>query len=234
MKIHLEKYLTDFLSLLYPNLCIGCEDLLPKGSKFICPKCHYNLPKTNTHKVEISQFREKFEGIVSIRYLFVYCHFQKGGIVQKLLHELKYGNRPEIGELLGRWYGTDLIHSNPDPDFDLIVPVPLHSKRLKQRGYNQSLFFAQGLSDSLSVPVNAYDFFKTKNVSSQTQKSKVKRIKSVENSFGLRNEDAFKGKHLLLVDDVLTTGSTLISCAEVLLKAAPLSISIATIAAAKN
>lgn len=231
--MNLGTYFTDFLALLYPDLCIGCEDLLPKGSKFICPKCHYNLPKTNTHLIEVPQFRGRFDSIVKIEHLLIYCYFQKGGIVQNLLHELKYGNRPEIGEMLGNWYAKDLLSSRPNISFDLVVPVPVHRKRLKQRGYNQSEHFARGLSKGLSVSMNASDFVKTKHVDSQTRKSKLNRIQNVENVFALKNQGTFKNKNLLLVDDVMTTGSTLIACAEVLWEATPKSVSIATIAGVK-
>lgn len=229
----LGTYFSDFLALLYPNLCIGCEALLPKGSKYICPKCHYNLPKTNTHQIEVPQFREKFEGIVPIRHLLIYCYFQKGGIVQKLLHELKYGNRPEVGEMLGMWYAGDLLQHELGNNFDLIVPVPIHKKRLRQRGYNQSAHFAYGLSGGLGVEVNVQDFVKTKDIDSQTRKSKLRRIQNVTNVFETQDPTVFKGKRLLLVDDVMTTGSTLIACAEALLKASPNCLSVATIGGVK-
>lgn len=229
----MTSYLSDFLSLVYPNLCIGCETVLPKNSKYICPKCHHNLPKTNTHLVEVPQFKNKFEGIVPLKDILVFCHFSKKGLMQKLLQGLKYGDQPEIGEMLGLWYGHELAKEGFLDEFDLIVPVPLHKNRLQQRGYNQSEYFGKGLSKALEVKMNTHDFVKVRHIDSLTNKSKVNRINSVKGIFEVMNADAFKNKRVLLVDDVLTTGSTLIACAEELLRCQPACISVATIGGLK-
>lgn len=229
----LDTYLSDFLSLFYPNLCIGCDQVLPKGTEYLCPKCLYNLPKTRTHELEVPQFREKFEGIVQVEDILVYAHFHKNGLTQKVLHELKYGERPRIGEMIGKRYAYDLLKAETLGAFDMIVPVPLHPKRLKQRGYNQSEYFGRGLSAVLNIPMNTSDLIKVKHIDSQTKKSKLNRIKSVEGVFEAGDTSVFKDKRILLVDDLLTTGSTLVACLEVLDKCKPESLSIATIGGAK-
>jgi len=233
VKSTLVSYFSDFLSLVYPNLCVGCDDLLPSGNKYLCPKCHYNLPKTNTHLLEVPQFKNKFMGVVPIKDVLVYCYFNKHGLVQKLLQGLKYGDQPGIGEVLGNRYGTELALSGFQDAFDVIVPVPIHRKRRQERGYNQSEYFARGLSKPLHVQVNTEDFVKAKHIDSLTKKSKVNRIVSVKEVFSVLREDSFRGKRVLLVDDVLTTGSTLMACAEQLEKTNPHSISIATIGGLK-
>ncbi len=226
-------YISDFLSLFYPNLCIGCEEVLPKGSEHLCPKCLYNLPKTHTHKLEVPQFREKFEGVVPVQEVLVYTYFYKKGLVQKLLHELKYGNRAAIGELVGRQYGHELYGFGLANAFDIIVPVPLHPKRFRERGYNQSEYFGLGLSKGLKVPMNTTSLIKVKHVDSQTKRSKLSRIRNVEGVFEVLDGEAFCDQRVLLVDDLLTTGSTLVACLEVIAEYKPKSMSIATIGGAK-
>ncbi|OEK02705.1 hypothetical protein BFP97_14750 [Roseivirga sp. 4D4] len=229
----LSTFLADFVSLFYPNLCLGCEGLLPKGSDYLCPKCHYNLPKTHTHKLEVPQFREKFDGVIELAHVLVYAHFFKKGLIQKVLHHLKYGNQPGIGEMIGRRYGGELFEDGFAGAFDVIVPVPLHPKRLKERGYNQSEHFGLGLSRSLSLSMNLDTLIKVKHVDSQTRRSKLSRIKNVEGVFEVLDKDNLRDQRVLLVDDLLTTGSTLVACLEVLQQCEPRSLSIATIGGAK-
>lgn len=230
--MRLQTYLNDFLSLIYPKLCLGCDAPLPKGSKYICPACHYNLPKTNSHLSDDNLFKEKFRGIVPVKSVLVYAYFIKDGIMQQVLHDLKYNDNQEIGRMMGRWYGHDLLLSGYADTFDLIVPVPLHPEKLKIRGYNQSFAFGEGLSEVLKVSVKEM-LVREKNVSSQTRKDKVHRIQDVEGIFGVIDADTLNARNVLLIDDVLTTGSTLISCAEPLLAAGTSSLSIAVMAGVK-
>ena len=231
MNVH--NFFADFLSLIYPNLCLGCDHPLPKGSKYICPKCHYNLPKTNTYRLEENIFKQKFEGVVPIEHVLVYTYFIKGGIMQHVLHDLKYKDNQEVGIMMGRWFGHDLLLGGFADSFDLIIPVPLHPDKQKKRGYNQAAAYGLGLSEVLKVPQNENILLRSKNIDSQTRKSKVKRILNVDGIFEVPNIDLIKGKRILLVDDVLTTGSTLIACAEPLVKAEAFSVSISVMAGVK-
>ncbi len=230
--LKLKPYIEDFISLIYPHTCISCGDLLPKGTQDVCPKCLYNLPKTKNHIIPVPQFLQKFEGIVKVEKLYVYSYFQKQGIVQKILHELKYNDNPDIGMTFGRYFGKDLLTESEIPPFDLIIPVPLHPKKLKLRGYNQSEALANGLSQALNVPVNKNTLIRNRHQNTQTKRSKIERIKVMSETFGVTDSN-IKGKHVLLVDDVLTTGATLISCVEQLHTLKPKSVSIAVLAGVK-
>ena len=230
--MNVRTLFTDFLSLIYPNLCLGCDSPLPKGSKYICPKCHYNLPKTNTHRLEQHIFNEKFEGIVPVEHVLVYTYFIKGGIMQHILHDLKYNDNQEIGRMIGRWYGHDLLLGGFADAFDLIVPVPLHPEKLSKRGYNQAFCFGEGLSEVLKIPVEER-LIRAKNIETQTRKSKVRRIQNVEGIFEVKEAKVLEGKRVLLIDDVLTTGSTLIACSEPLIQSRVKSLSICVMAGVK-
>lgn len=226
-------FLTDFVSLFYPKLCLGCDGLLPKGSSYLCPKCQYNLPKTHTHKLIVPQFSEKFNGLIELEYVLIYAHFFKRGLTQKILHHLKYGNQPGLGEMIGRRYGQELFEEGFATSFDIIVPVPLHPKRLKERGYNQSEHFGLGLSEALRLPMNSDTLIKVRHIDSQTRRSKLSRIKNVKGVFSVLDPSILRNQRILLVDDLLTTGSTLVACLEVLQECKPKSLSIATIGGAK-
>ncbi|WP_422355410.1 ComF family protein [Roseivirga pacifica] len=230
--MELKEYFADFVSLFFPAICVGCDSPLPKGTQHICPSCQYNLPKTNNHKAEIAAFREKFDGIVSVAHVLVYCNFHKKGLVQKLLHELKYNNCPELGEMLGRWYAHELLLNGFAEEFDLVVPVPLHPSRLKQRGYNQSMAVSRGVAAVFKLPIAEECLIRTKKSSSMTKMNKVERILNMQQSYRMMMPERLKGQRVLLIDDVLTTGSTLIACAEQLHLAKPKSVSILTLAAA--
>lgn len=231
--MHTSTYLEDFLSMLYPNVCIGCENLLPKGSKYICPKCQFDLPKTNNHEVPVPAFQDNFLGIVDVSDLYVYCYFRKGGLVQKLLHELKYNDAYELGVLIGNWYGKVLKPFMVDKHFDFIVPVPLHPSKFKKRGYNQSEAFGEGLSQVLGIEQDTNLLRRVKHLSTLTRMTKLSRIKEMEGVFECQDRQELKGKSVLLVDDVLTTGTTLIACIEAMNRAGIDLIAVATIAGVK-
>ena len=230
--MRIKTYFEDFLSLIYPVTCVSCGNLLPKSSPYVCPSCLYHLPKTKNHVVPVPQFAHKFEGIVKVDKVYVYSYFQKQGIVQKILHELKYNDNPEIGELFGKRFANDLKTDSEIRNFDMVIPVPLHPKKLKRRGYNQSEAIAIGMSQVLSAPVKCDLLFRKRHQETQTKRSKIERIKIMRETFDVVNTK-LDGKHLLLVDDVLTTGATLISCVEKLQDLNPQSISIAVLAGVK-
>lgn len=223
----------DFISLFFPRVCLACGDPLNKGLDELCVKCLIELPKTNNHLISIPEFEMKFSGIIDIRHVLVYLFFQKKGIVQRLLHELKYNDRRELGIKLGAWYGKELALGTFTNEFDMIIPIPLHKTKMRSRGYNQSEAFGIGLAKPLGIPINVSNLIRIEASETQTNKSRAQRWKNVDGIFAVQQKEVVLGKRLLLVDDVLTTGSTLIAAATPLFEAGAESVSVALLAAAK-
>jgi ComF family protein len=222
--------LSDFLSLLFPRLCIVCSQHLMKGEAEICLQCRFAIPKTDYHLVKDNEMERRFWGKVPIKQGMAYLKFHKGGKTQQLLYKIKYKGRKEAAELLGEWYGKELLSMNICAD--LIVPVPLHKNKFRKRGYNQSEYFAKGLSRSLNVKyVNVLECFQERT--SQTSKTRMERWRNVEGVYSTSKPDLVKGAHVLLVDDVVTTGATMEVCAQSLLDSGALEVSIASIACAQ-
>lgn len=209
-KMEAGNLLLDFVNLFYPNYCFGCKDALVKGEDTLCTRCILHLPKTNYHLSDTNPIKEKLFNRLPVEYALAFLRFRKTGIVQHLLHELKYNNQPDVGVRLGKLYGKELKDNQID-GFDLIVPVPLHDSRRRKRGYNQSAKFAEGLSLSLQVPWDESISLRTSSTSTQTKKTKTERWENVKDVFSV-NPDRVKGKHVLLVDDVITTGATIEAC----------------------
>ena len=231
----IKDFLADFIALFYPELCLGCSEPLPRGVQHICVKCRYDLPKTGNHKRQIESLTEKFQNIVSIRYLFAYSYFEKGSKFQKIIHQLKYQNKPELGTMLGRWYAHELKVDIPELSFDEIIPVPLHSSKLRYRGYNQSDHICYGLNEVFESSALTKALVRVKRNSSLTTLGKIDRIKALRGTYAVSDSfgDRLKSKDLLLVDDILTTGSTLIACHELLSRYQPNSISFLVLGAAQ-
>ncbi len=223
----------DFVSLFFPRVCLTCQGALGKGLNEICVNCLQELPKTLNHEVPIPEFEQRFSGIVDYDQVLVYLFFQKRGIVQKLLHELKYNDKPEIGQILGKWYGKELAIAGYDKKFDVVLPIPLHQGRLRVRGYNQSEQFALGLSQSLGLKMLPNGLERVRANETQTRKNREQRWQNVSGVFAVTDLEAVANQRVLLVDDVLTTGSTLVAAAEPLFDARVKNISFAVMAAAK-
>lgn len=223
----------DFVSLFFPPFCLGCSGHLVKGEEILCTSCLSELPKTYYHRRFENPVMNRLAGRLPIRYGWAFLKFQKGGAVQHLLHQLKYNNCPEIGERLGKAYGHELSSTALTTEFDLIVPVPLHRSRLRQRGYNQSSLFAKGLSEALNVPWDESISIRTQATATQTRKSRSDRWENVKHVFAVEKGIPVQGKRILLVDDVITTGATLEACGRHLLDSGCSSLSVACIAEAQ-
>lgn len=227
------KLLRDFLHLLFPDCCYGCQGVLLENEEKICTACRANLPFTNFHQTNPhdNPVTQKFFGKIPIRYGLAFLQFTKSGRVQKILHQIKYNHQPELAQMLGNWYGYELAKHQIN-DFDYILPVPLHPSKLKIRGYNQSDYFAEGLSKQMQINWTGTLLQRNTATQTQTKKNRLERWQNVENVFELSNSELVAGKSILIVDDVVTTGSTLEACARVLLEAKAKHISVAAIALA--
>jgi ComF family protein len=222
----------DFVSLIFPNHCLACEDSLVKGETLICTNCMLQMPQTNYHLDPDNTLKKRLAGRIPVEYVMALFKFSKNGRVQGILHALKYKSQPDLGVMLGHVYGERLRESPCSQSFDLIIPVPLHPSRLRRRGYNQSAKFAEGLAEEIGIPFSDGFMERKIRTETQTRKSKLNRWQNVDEVFGVTNPVGVKNKRILLVDDVITTGATLEACGNQLLKAGCLNLSIACIAEA--
>ena len=231
MKTGLIDILRDFIALFYPNLCAGCERKLYRNEKQLCLNCLTQLPRTNYHRTKDNVIEKRFYGKVEIRYASTFLYFEKEIITQKLLHEIKYRGRKELGEQLGALFGSQLINGYFN-EIDVIVPVPLHPNKFRIRGYNQSEWIAKGMAKAMKKPLINNVLKRVIENPTQTKKGVYERWENTNGIFESENITLIENKHLLLVDDVLTTGSTLEACIMPLKKIQGIKISIAALAAA--
>ena len=223
--------LNDFLSIIFPRLCVCCSSTLHKNESLIFVNCRAELPRTGFHTQENNLVQKKFWGRVDVKMATAFLYFDKAGKVQRILHQLKYKGLPEIGEMMGHLFAVELSSLGAECNFDAIVPVPLHPAKQLKRGYNQSYHFALGLSQGLDIPV--FDGLLSRNIytESQTKKGRFDRWKNVSKVFDVNREINIKDKDLLLVDDVITTGATIEACVQKLVENGAL-VSVASIACA--
>ncbi|HEY4655493.1 MAG TPA: ComF family protein [Cyclobacteriaceae bacterium] len=233
MKSFLSEISDDFVSLIYPHVCEGCLGPLVKGEDILCTSCLSDLPRANMHIDGNNPLAEKFKGRIPVIAAAAFLRFRKRGKVQRMLHSLKYRNRPEIGYKLGYAYGHDLVQAGFSDRFDLIISVPLHPSRLRSRGYNQSDEWARGISDSTAIPFRSGLLQRLRNTRTQTDRSKLGRWENVREVFTVAYPDQVRDKAILLADDVVTTGATLESCGQVLLNSGCRGFGVACIAMAQ-
>ena len=225
-----KSMLNDFLSLIFPKVCAACGKSLFKTEESICTYCLYHLPKTNFHLYEDNPVIKLFWGRANIFSASSLYSFSKGSKVQHLIHQLKYRGKKEIGFTLGKYYGQELRSSILFSSSNLVIPVPLHPRKLKKRGYNQSETFAQGLAESMKAESRSDLLIRARASETQTRKSRFARWENVGEIFKVVAPEKIQGKHVLLVDDVVTTGSTLEACANKILEVPDTKVSVATIA----
>lgn len=224
-----NKLLYELIHLFYPNVCVVCgNELLPR-EKGACLRCLYKLPKTYNFLEPGNDAEKLMAGRIPFERIASYCVYTKGGTFPPLIHHLKYYHNQEIGLLLGRMFGKDLKGSEFLKSVDLIVPVPLHPKKEKKRGYNQAEIIAKGLSEITGLPVSTNNLIRIVYNPTQTKRTKTQRWENVKGIFEITDPSLFERKHLLLVDDVMTTGSTLEACGIALQRCKNLKVSIATL-----
>lgn len=229
----LRTYAADFISLIFPQLCVACRESLMANEDLLCTDCLYNLPLTDFHLQPDNIVARQFWGKLNIKSAYALYYFNKGGNIQNMMHQFKYNGVQRIGNVLGNIAGGQLTQNEIFKSVDVIIPVPLHKKRLKERGYNQSACFADGLAEKLNATVDIDNLIRTVATKTQTHKSRFARFENMQEVFAIARPDDLANKHVLLVDDIVTTGSTLEACGIELLKVPGLKLSIATIAYAE-
>lgn len=228
------QYLKEIFCLFYPNICVNCEVTLLQNEKYLCTVCNNDLPIIDDNPHTNVTLESTFFGKVPIKSIRSFLYYQKHGITQKIIHELKYKNQQQIGSFIGNWFGTQLKESGIFNNIDYIIPVPLHSKKLKTRGYNQLTKFGQTLSNILNIKYIPDILIKVSVSKTQTLKERFERFSDNKTKFKLKNYNFLERKHVLLIDDVITTGATLETCCKELLKTKDITISIATMAYTQN
>lgn len=219
-----------FLTLFFPKVCCCCGKHLHAKLNHICLTCRSNLPKTNFHLYAENPLQKLFWGRIHFENVFSYYKFVGSGKIRRLIHHFKYKGMKEIGLTVGQMYGKELVSAGSLKKIDCIVPIPIHSKKKKQRGYNQSHYFADGISMATGIECVKEAVIKKVHTSSQTKKSRYKRWKNVETSFEVIQPEKLMHKHVLLVDDVLTTGATIEACGQKILALQGTKITVASMA----
>jgi ComF family protein len=222
--------LKKLLKLFFPDLCLGCSEILIDNEKTICVSCRHKMPLTNNLLIKENESFKKFYGRLLLEHVSVMLYYHKKGIVQQLIHNLKYKNHQEIGTFLGEWYVQDLIDLEIIKTVDYVIPVPLHPKRLKKRGYNQVVTFSKAIAKGLDKPFEDRILLRNKFAASQSNKNLIDRNALTNNTFTIHFLDIHHGKHFLIIDDVLTTGATLEACGKEILKIPNAKLSIVAIA----
>ncbi|MGY8943080.1 MAG: ComF family protein [Flavobacteriales bacterium] len=222
------KLLKDLFYLFYPNICANCNEQLLQNEKVICTFCRHDLPLTNFQSYTKNKVSRIFSGRITIEKAYALLFFRKQGVTKNLIHDLKYKGNEEVGVFFGNWIGEIVAKNKEFSTVDFIVPVPIHAKKKKIRGYNQVTKFGECLSMHLKVPLNEDVLIRQSATKTQTLKSRFERFNDLESKFSAKNTSIFKEKHILIIDDVITTGATLEACAQELLKTPGIKISILT------
>lgn len=229
----IKRWLNALIRLLFPKCCVVCGLPLAEGEDDICIHCNINLPRTNFHLAQDNPVEQLFWGKIPIVRATAFFFYHKGSDYKQLLYLLKYNGQKELGRSLGRIMASEIIDSGFFEGIDWIVPIPLHEKKERQRGYNQSEYIAKGVADLTGLPIASHSVRRLKNTETQTHKSADQRWENVDGIFDLIDPTSFEKKHILIVDDVLTTGATTTACASAFSEVKGIKISILTLAIAE-
>jgi ComF family protein len=212
--INARQWISDFAHLLFPHNCAGCGSDLIEANQYICHQCFTALPETNFAPYANNPIEKIFYGRVEVKEAMAAYYFNKQSVLQQLIHTLKYRNNKEVGLQLGRWMGLLLQSSHRFSTIDALVPLPLFPEKEKKRGYNQAAVLCEGISEIINIPVVNNFVQRKRYTDTQTKKGRSERWKNVDGSFEINTSMETKFKHVLLVDDVITTGATLEACGE--------------------
>ena len=226
----IKNFLNDLLSLFFPRLCLACGKTLFDHEEFVCNPCWVGLARTHFHLDAENPVCLTFWGRVWLVEAAACFYYMKGNRVQKLIHQVKYKGEEELGVYLGEQYGHQLKVTGFLEDADVLLTVPLQPKKLKKRGYNQSDAIAVGLARALGKQVVTNQLYRTKFTETQTRKTRFKRWENVEHLFGVHRPEELRGKHVIVVDDVITTGSTIEACVEALQNIPEIKVSVLALA----
>ncbi len=222
----------NLINLFFPKVCLACTSALVDNEVSICTNCRHDLPVTNFHFDKSDEVKKVLYGRVKIEDGTALLRFQKKGIVQHLIHNLKYKGHQEVGEFLGAWLGEELKTIDGYKDVDLVIPVPLHKRKQRKRGFNQVAKFAKEIAEGLNAFYSDSILIKISDTKSQVNKSRLARWNDSNEIFSIQNVEEINNKHILLVDDIITTGATIEACSNQLLKAKNVKISVAVMAIA--
>ena len=222
----------DVISLLFPRLCYACGNHLLRNEKLICTECYILIPRANYHNESNNPVEQLFWGRCRIEKAAAFSYYNRGSRIRNLIHNLKYKGIREIGYELGKIYGFSLKNSDFTSDIDVIIPVPLHPSKQRIRGFNQSEIISQGISEATGIPVDSISLSRKNISATQTKRSRYERWTNVEGIFSVTDATGIRDKHILLIDDVITTGSTIESCVTELLKTEGVRVSVAALAVA--
>ena len=227
----LSDIINGMAGLFWPNVCACCSTGLMRGEEYVCSHCMYELPVTNFYRYHDNPVAQTFWGRVMVEHATACYYFRKGNRVQKLIHQVKYKGQKEMGEMLGREMGKSLRGSCFN-EVDIVVPVPLHPKKLRVRGYNQSEWIARGVANVMDKPIDVKTLTRNIFTETQTRKKRFDRWENVDTGFGLTNLKTFAGQHILIIDDVITTGATIEACMHTVLSVPNVKVSMAALAIA--
>ena len=225
----LNEFKESLLHLAFPHVCAGCGSNHVRREHLLCLHCLEALPRTHFHRHHHNPVAKMFWGRLPLVHATAHLYFTKDSLVQHLMHQVKYKGHKELGFYLGSLLGHDLLEAGHFTGIDALVPLPLHAAKQHKRGYNQATLLCEGISSVLQKPVLKDAVARTTHTESQTKKNRVERWQNMEGRFELRDEAALSGKHLLLVDDIVTTGATLEACGRALLQAPNAQVSLATL-----
>lgn len=225
------SWFESFTELFFPQLCVTCNRKLYSDETYVCLHCRQDFPKTGYHNSPDNKVAQLFWGRTQVDFATSWLYFKKGSHFQKLIHYLKYKGIKELGAEMGFLFGLDL-KASVFVEVDLIIPVPLHRKKEKQRGYNQSEWIARGMAKAMQKELSTGNLIRSRFTQTQTRKTRFERWQNVEGIFEVISPELLAGKHVLLVDDVVTTGSTLEAAVYTLLNSGAGKVSIATLAMA--
>lgn len=213
---NMTTWIRAFFNLIFPQQCVVCNRLLSHAEEYMCTVCNIGMPRTHYHLQKDNFIEKLFWGQIPIERATTFFFYQKGNSYCNIIHELKYRGGKHIGQTMGRYMANEMQGSGFFEDIDVIIPIPLHTKKLRKRGYNQSEWIAMGVSDITRIPIDNKAIVRKTYTESQTKQSASARLENVRDAFEALRPEQFAGKHILLVDDVLTTGATIIACASTL------------------